>query len=140
MIQKDKEILFKDLCARLPYNVKCEVIDRGIKIIGTLNGYTPLTDGSKLFGLSNKEYNAPDKYWQPNAQFSIEEIKPYLRTMSSMTSEEEKHFLSLKSGLDYDTNIKKVIYNTNQIDWLNKHHFDYRGLIDKGLAIEIKNN
>ena len=57
MIQKDKEILFKDLCARLPYNVKCEVIDRGIKIIGTLNGYTSLTDGSKLFGLSNKEYN-----------------------------------------------------------------------------------
>ena len=140
MKQEDQEILFKTLCMLLAYNVKCEVIDRGIKIIGTLNGYTPLTDGSKLFGLSNKEYVSSDKYWQPKAQFSIEEIKPYLRPMSSMTSEEEKHFLSLKSGLGYDTNIKKVIYNTNQIDWLNKHHFDYRGLIDKGLAIEIKNN
>ena len=117
-----------------------EFIIMSIKIIGTLNGYTPLTDGSKLFGLSNKEYNAPDKYWQPKAQFSIEEIKPYLRTMSSMTSEEEKHFLSLKNGLDYDTNTKKIIYNTNQVDWLNEHHFDYRGLIVKGLAIEIKNN
>lgn len=138
MTKEDKEILFKDLCARLPYNVKCEVIDRGIKIIGTLNGYTPLTDGSKLFGLSNKEYDASDKYWQPKAQFSVEEIKPYLRPMLSMTSEEEKHFLSLKNGLDYDTNTKKIIYNTNQVDWLNEHHFDYRGLIEKGLAIEIK--
>lgn len=138
MKQKDKEILFKALCMLLPYNVKCEVIDRGVKIIGTLSGYTPLTDGSKLFGLSNKEYDAPDKYWQPKAQFSIEEIKPHLRPMTDMTSEEEKHFLSLKSGLDYDTNTKKVIYNTNQIDWLNEHHFDYIGLIDKGLAVEIK--
>ena len=140
MTQEEKNSLMSDLCARLPYNVKCEVIDRGIKVIGTLNGYTPLTDGSKLFGLSNKEYDAPDKYWQPRAQFSVEEIKPCLRSMLSMTSEEEKHFLSLKSGLGYDTNIKKVIYNTNQIDWLNEHHFDYRGLIDKGLAIETKNN
>jgi len=50
----------------------------------------------------------------------------------------EKH--GLKMNFDYDTNTKKIIYNTNQVDWLNEHHFDYRGLIDKGLAIEIKNN
>lgn len=151
---KDINILFKTLCMLLAYNVKCEVIDRGVKIIGTLNGYTPLTDGSKLFGLSNKEYDAPDKYWQPKAQFSVEEIKPYLRPMSSMT-DEEKEELKQEFCIDVreedngrhteEYGYVTVYHNFNNetwyipyeaIDWLNEHHFDYRGLIEKGLAMK----
>lgn len=156
MIQEYRTLLIKDLCARLPYNVKCEAIDRGIKVIGTLNGYTPLTDGSKLFGLSNKEYDAPDKYWQPKAQFSVEEIKSYLRPLSSITDEEEKEVEKMW-GWHYDRQANAIfnedINNPDDyggyhlffvceedaeqlIDWLNEHHFDYRGLIGKGLALE----
>lgn len=155
MTKEDKEILFKTLCMLLPYNVKCEVNDRGVKVIGTLNGYTPLTDGSKLFGLSNKEYDAPDKYWQPKAQFPVEEIKPCLRKLSNMT-DEEKEEIEEHYGFHICVNEINIWYHTEGywdeddqcsskdylklIDWLNEHHFDYNGLIDKGLAIEIKNN
>lgn len=64
---------------------------------------------------------------------------PYLRPMSSMTRKEEEHFLSLKCELGYNVNTKTIIYNTNQVDWLNAYHFDYRGLIEKGLAIDCTN-
>lgn len=150
-MDENKDLLIKDLCTRLPYGVKCEVIDRGIKVIGTLNSYTPLTDGSKLFGLSDKEYDAPDKYWQPKAQFSVEEIKPYLRSIRNMTEDEENE-LSKKYNLKIERNHISIRYHSegywddetecpteeylNLFDWFNKHHFDYRDLIEKGLAIE----
>jgi len=52
-------------------------------------------------------------------------IKPYLRPMSSMTEEEYEEF-------GYDV----LRYTPREFDWLNKHHFDYRRLIEKGLALE----
>lgn len=51
---------------------------------------------------------------------------PYLRPMSSMTDEERKEYWDITS----------VSNHCAAIDWLNAHHFDYRGLIEKGLAIE----
>ena len=56
--------------------------------------------------------------------------KPYLRPMSSMTEEEKLMY----EGLMIGTN--NVSYMLDVIDWLNEHHFDYRHLIEKGLAIE----
>ena len=73
----------------------------------------------------------------------IEDIKPYLRPMSSMTEEEKAQMKKLW----FDNN--RVIfldpkeircyrfYDSNVVDWLNAHHFDYRGLIEKGLAIAV---
>ena len=61
----------------------------------------------------------------------LSEVKPYLRPMSSMTEEEKAEYHSLCDsyyGIYFDT--------VDSIDWLNAHHFDYRGLIEKGLAIE----
>ena len=52
-------------------------------------------------------------------------IRPYLRPMSSMTEEEYQEF-------GYDV----LRYTPREFDWLNAHHFDYRGLIEKGLALE----
>ena len=57
--------------------------------------------------------------------YSVEDVKPYLRPMSSMTEEEYQEF-------GYDV----LRYTPRELDWLNEHHFDYRGLIEKGLAIE----
>lgn len=57
------------------------------------------------------------------------EIKPYLRPMSSMTEVERQIYETMSRGYT-------VIQQATFFDWLNEHHFDYRGLIDKGLALE----
>lgn len=119
MNQKDKELLLKDLCARLPYGVKCNAllkqIDRSLKsTFGTFKGYNN--------GYATVGQNLVD----------IETVRPYLRPMSSMTEEEikeYKHLINRYASSNPDSAI-------NMINWLNTHHFDYRGLIEKGLAIE----
>ena len=138
MTQEEKDLLLKDLCARLPYRVKCNMNDRGVNIIGTLSSYRPLTDGSLLFGICDKKYVAPDKYWQPNAMYSVEKVKPYLRSMSSMSREEEEKYDNLLMTInDGCENTDYMPYSCMEyVDWLNAHHFDYRGLIEMGLALE----
>lgn len=116
MTQEDKELLLKDLSARLPYGVKIEltwwVMDEGTCINTTLE---------------------PDHVEQLlNDEYGDTEIKPYLRPMSSMTGEEKEEYHKLCDsyyGIYFDS--------IDSIDWLNKNHFDYRGLIPKGLAIEV---
>ena len=72
----------------------------------------------------------------------IDKMKPYLRKMSSMTDEENKAYKSLQDKIavqwdDFDQPIGYTYAQTiKSIDWLNAHHFDYRGLIGKGLALE----
>ena len=115
MTQEDKELLLKDLCARLPYGVKIEltwwVMDEGTCMSTTLE---------------------PDHIEQiRNDELGDVEIKSYLRPMSSMTDEQKKEYNLLRNRVD------KELYDTwKSIDYLNAHHFDYRGLIDKGLAID----
>ena len=115
MTQENKELLLKDLCARLLYGVFLK--------IGEYSDYT-------LYGIVQSNVNKPLLVRCDGSDFecSIEVIKPYLRPMSSMTEEEREKY---RYGFGSDTygNIKKI-------DWLNKHHFDYRGLIEKGLALE----
>lgn len=121
MTQEYKQLLLQDLCARLPY--KCVYsASRGIthwnKVILNIDTITKLI---------NNEYNT---------------IKPYLRPMSSMT-EEEKHKLlkfgaitCLKNGEVIDVSCVGFERHADVQDYLNAHHFDYRGLIEKGLALE----
>jgi hypothetical protein len=59
--------------------------------------------------------------------YFIEEIKPYLRHMNTMTNEESKEF---------DETLQYTQRTLESYDWLNAHHFDYRGLIEKGLALK----
>lgn len=71
---------------------------------------------------------------------SIKDIKPYLRRMSSMTEEEIIEFNNIPSTKNYtiiENDLPWDVAHYKQLDWLNAHHFDYRGLIDKGLAIEV---
>ena len=63
------------------------------------------------------------------------QIRPYLRPMSSMTKEEIKDFFTVRR-FEYDADDKLISKYGNDTDWLNAHHFDYRGLIEKGLALE----
>ena len=114
MTQEDKELLFKDLSARLSYGVICQVDD----------GAAGLNDGKLVEIDISKELVRfdVDYYWDAY----IDDVKPYLRPMSSMTEIERQEY-----GLVLCDELL-----VNRFDWLNAHHFDYRGLIEKGLALE----
>ena len=117
MTQEDKMLLIKDLSARLPYAVTVEHTS-GFK--GTLHDLTAvhLYDGDNIKDIDCGIHFFGDEDW-----FSIEYFKPYLFPLSSMT---EKQKIELTCIIDSDY---------AQIDWYNKNHIDYRGLITKGLAI-----
>ena len=122
MTQEDKELLLKDLNARLPYGVKIEitwwVMGEGVGINTTLG---------------------PDCIEELlNDEDGDTEIKPYLFPLSRMT-EEQKMFLKQQNWCIAISTSGTVETNIEGIDWLNKNHFDYRGLIEKGLAIDATN-
>ena len=138
MTREDEEMLLADLCARLSYGVKCEVYNR----IGVLDEVTT------FYGVGVTYSNGQDTTCR------IDECKPYLRPMSSMTEEEKKEFIHYAgyeveesvNGRHYEYYLKDYvgtpetpICNCNSIDWCNKNHFDYRGLIPMGLAIDATN-
>ena len=126
MKQEDKELLLKDLCARLPYGVIC---------------YDEAQNENGIF--KQFEYEGFGRIHNGRGMRYIEHIHPILRPISSMT-EEEKHEL-LRFGtvsIDKDSNAIDVccvgFCNHAKVqDYLNSIHIDYRGLIPKGLAIEV---
>ena len=107
MTQEEEKLLLKDLCARLPHYTMVLMDDGGVEPLVSVNVNTGICNGLK--GLP----------------------KPYLRPMSSMTEEERKEY-------------NKVMFQSERyeddyaadVDWLIENHFDYRGLIPMGLAIE----
>lgn len=141
MEEKEKELLLKDLSARLPYKVQCyckwakDVPNGTIGYVQELSTF--LIDEIEVMG--NSDYES-----------QICEVKPYLRSMSSMTEEEKTEYhkqVDIDLGRTAEVlreQLETGTYNTENrytpqychIDWLNAHHFDYRGLIEKGLALE----
>ena len=137
MEQEDKELLLRDLCARLSYGVKCryqhiQYVENG-KIIDI-----------NMFGIVNVDGHIKD----------ICDIKPYLIPLSSMTEEQYNslHELGILDNCSHsyeyvNPHIHGVsfifkefkTYSLELIEWLNKNHFDYRGLIERGLAIDCTN-
>lgn len=123
MIQEDKNLLLKDLCARLPYGVIAKVEE--------WNGYMD----RKLEGFSYGYFHTSE------TDYDVDEVMPYLRPMSSMTKNEKKEFDKLMNLVEercinaYGKGGYTLAF-TDLNDWLNAHHFDYRGLIEKGLALE----
>ena len=115
MIREDKDLLLKDLCARLPYGVKIELT---WWIMGERTCINTTIEPDVIEQLLNDEDGDT-------------EIKPYLRPMSSMTEEERNEFFGRTMTIDIVKTSKEVI------DWLNKKMFDYRGLIERGLAIAV---
>ena len=138
MIQENKELLLRDLCARLPYSLCVQDEYGEIDYVNHNDVHFTNYFDSILNG----------------------KVKPYLRPMSSMTEEEAKELsilcditdvLSIKITDEYidfevddgfssiETKIiwyNDIISSIEIFDWLNKNHFDYRGLIEKGLANE----
>ena len=125
MTQEDKQLLLKDLCARLPYGPFVKLMEKfddedseHFREIHNLSTYD--------IELLNSD--------------EISNIKPYLRPMSSMTEEEMIEFNNIPSTKNYtiiENDLPWDVAHYKQIDWLNKNMFDYRGLIPKGLALSI---
>ena len=144
MKQEDKELLLRDLCARLPYGVKCSFgVDDAVYEI---TGINPTCCGAS-------EIQATHIKSSINGDFRLNSCKPYLFPLSSMTEEQK---IECFKGTDIEldehneiwstfpiSNSDIVLTNLNNwlkvINWLNKNHFDYRGLIEKGLAIDATN-
>ena len=142
MIQEDKAFYSKDLCARIPYKVvgKCE-IDASYDTSFDIKFQTHKFD-AMIYGLKEDLlFVTPLIEDRDEQEFANEEVangidvldfKPYLFPMSSMTEEQKK---------DYQYITERWMYNSSysisdSIDWLNAHYFDYRGLIEKELAID----
>ena len=128
MTQEEKQLLLKDLCARLPYNV----------IINCTEEDDEKTNFNCFLASDMiKDIKSETAYWI---------IKPYLRSMSSMTEQEKDELYTAmdwygeidESGNVYTKGQEKVYRETfyEYTDWLNEHHFDYRGLIPMGLALK----
>jgi hypothetical protein len=137
MTQEEKDLLLKDICGRLPYGV----------IVKDRNGVHKLTAGNTEF--TDLLYNGKCN------------IRPYLFPLSSLTEEQTEEYYSLADDVTIERGkgsyfgikihcIKLGISDNphegvwdqidlDAIDWLNAHHFDYRGLIEKGLAIDATN-
>lgn len=120
MTQEDKNLLFKDLSARLSYHVRLKV---------------RLKDGTTEEGFLDLEHNYGDVLRDAFYYNEIIDIKPYLFPLSSMT-EEQKIFLKQQNLCIAISTSGTVETTIEGIDWLNKNHFDYRGLISMGLAID----
>ena len=133
MTKEQKDLLMKDLCSRLPYKVKAQIPDKH-------GGYTAIIENIDIEGyiVDSEGYLT-----------EIEWVKPYLFPFSSMT-EEQKIECFKGTPLEIDkyggVAVKDDFYGNSLytdleiylevIDWLNKHHFDYRGLIEKSLALD----
>jgi hypothetical protein len=136
MTLEEKDLLLKDLSARLPYGVKIalknngsyhhdNVAKKGDITIDKLKGFT-----GSYFNIYHS--NPLDWDWYDD-DIDIEDIKPYLFPMSEMTEEQYKEYWKL----EHYGNMEHL--SIPALDWLNEHHFDYRGLIGKGLAIDATN-
>lgn len=123
MTQEDKALLLKDLCARLPYKVICQV---EFKENGKYNSKVMLLSG--IF--TDEAY-----FTTKGGSIYSNEYKPYLFPISSIT-EEQKIFLRQQKWCIAISTSGTIETTIEGIDWLNKNHFDYRGLIEKGLAID----
>ena len=134
MTQNEKDLLIKDLCARLPYGVKCiektpieDFKDKNLWDIDRVRADT------FMFGMSNC-YVCYGQY------DDIDNIKPYLFPLSSMTEEQKVEFDKM-SELDIEYTITQIKNDApnwtsglNRFNWLLKNHFDVYGLIPMGLA------
>ena len=130
MTQEERMLLIKDLSARLPYAVTVEHTS-GFR--GTLHDITV----HHMYDDNDNVYDAIcyTDFFGDEDSIYIEYFKPYLFPMSSMTEEQRKEMeeLMYKTDTPFGAIFSE---NVDYFDWLNKNHFDYRGLIEKGLAID----
>lgn len=121
MTQKDKDLLLKDLCARLPYKPIVHIDDCGIWDLRGVDHDDSAELRDRVIVWHGENYPSSKN------SFPIINCKPYLFPLSSMTEEQKEDMIKSSCGIGSDKNV---------FDWYNKNHFDYRGLIEKSLALD----
>ena len=120
--EEEKNLLLKDLCTRLPYGVRYRHF--------TWNDeYGETYIAAQIYSINTDGYV---KNCHDDETVYIDNVRPYLFPLSSMTEEQKKEYQYITERWMNDP----AYSISDSIDWLNKHHFDYRGLIEKGLALE----
>ena len=120
--EEEKNLLLKDLCTRLPYGVRYRHF--------TWNDeYGETYIAAQIYSINTDGYV---KNCHDDETVYIDNVRPYLFPLSSMTEEQKKEYQYITERWMNDP----AYSISDSIDWLNKHHFDYRGLIEKGLAID----
>jgi len=163
MTEQDKQLLLQDLCTRLPYGVKVAIEyskDKYTKVYDLRE-----IDNDATSELRQQVTVWDYGFYSSVISYPLIDCRPYLRPISSMTEEEKKellisilsnkedtkYFQVMSDGsIDQKDNAVQELSNftfhwinfdgkntSSYIDWLNANHFDYRGLIEKGLAIEV---
>lgn len=149
MEQNDRDILLQDVCGRIMHGVKCiYVINNGVYDVVSFHlGCINNIKITRRLSIGGPEYT--ESQW-----VNIEDIRPYLFPMSSMTKDQKTEFLrvALYEVREEDCGRHKETYyydlvghdnslhpNYNDMHWLDKNKFDYRELIPKGLAIDCTN-
>jgi hypothetical protein len=133
MTREDKELLLRDLCARLPYGVMCDIgLDHPVQLQQIFV--------DRLDGILLDFYEDGNDY-----QVYLSECKPYLIPLSSMTEEQEQEWYQtwvqpMLERLSPNTRKEDLMLQAKAqwfgTDWLNENHFDYRGLIPMGSALD----
>lgn len=133
MTQEEEDILLKDLSTRLPYGVKVQLSTNEVGILHQI------AKGTCTIFIKNR-ITPPDFF-----DVSINDIKPYLFPSSSITKDQMIELSNISNAIyiypsDAEIVVSRARENLLQFvpvfDWLNKNHFDYRGLISEGLAID----
>ena len=125
MTQEDRRLLLlRDLCARLPYEV---IVDYSYNAYDVHKGYYIKHDQECIL-----DCELLDTFISPRLDEKGEYIKPYLFPLLSMTKEQKQEYQYITERWMYDSSYSI----SDSIDWLNKNHFDYRGLIEKSLALD----
>ena len=135
----DRELIYNTLLNGIPYGIMGSVMHHDEET------NEPVEIDGQIKGLRNNGYV---EFYYPDGSFNlfrINDVKPYLRPMSSMTEEERKEYKSFIftqhhewDGHETSTNYVEINDVERYVTWLNKHHFDYRELIEKGLALPVK--
>ena len=140
MTNKENQLLFKALCEMLPYGVKVSITahnldyeeDFGKTIIADLMGIQTAKDDD---GITHTCFITCYDEFKTQGN-DIETIKPYLRPMESMSEEELLAYDKTREWKYVDDDHYEYFDTLDTFDWLNEHHFDFRGLIPMGLALE----
>ena len=142
LTQEEKDILLRDLASRLPYGVNVEYTYK-VTVIAT-NEEEILTKPLYLYSINTLDdmtvSGIDDDGYREICFFS--EVKPYLFPLSSMTEEQGKELEKIDPefySLICENGDIYISMDVRGYDWLNKNHFDYRGLIPMGLAIDATN-
>lgn len=126
MTQEDKMLLIKDLSSRLPYAVHVQHISGVSGILHDISIYHKYDKNDNIYDVI-----CYTDLFKDGGSIGIEHFKPYLFPLSSMTEEQEKEYNNLNC---YELGC--FPHTEEALDYLTKNHFDYRHLIEKGLAID----